>query len=324
MPRRLLIAVSTLAFLALAPGLLAAPAPCPPDNAPVNEAANAPDSYMGRKIARTMHYSGAEWLIRENRENEERCSVVMDNLGIRPGMTVCDMGCGNGYYALKLARMVGPEGRVLCVDIQPKMLELLRERAAAAGITNIEPILGTATDPRLPDESIDLILCVDVYHEFSHPEPMLQAMRRSLAKDGRLVLLEYRAEDPKVPIKKLHKMSKAQILKELVPNGFRLVGQFDELPWQHMMSFGKSDDSGARDTQKEPAVEPDDPRPQHGGRAPPARRTLACDAPPRATRRNRIAPSIGRERRADRSRGHSCAGSSRCDSCRSSDPDTLA
>lgn len=199
----------------------------------------APESYMGRKIARTMHYAGAEWLIRANRENEERCSVMLANLGVRPGMTVCDMGCGNGFYALKLARLVGPEGRVLCVDIQPKMLELLGERASAAGITNIEPILGTLTDPRLPEGEIDLILCVDVYHEFSHPEEMLASMRTSLDDDGRLVLLEYRAEDPAVPIKELHKMSKAQVIKELRPNGFRLVKEFDELPWQHMMFFGR-------------------------------------------------------------------------------------
>ena len=195
--------------------------------------------YQGRKIAQTMHYSGAEWLIRNEREREERCTLMWANLGVKPGMTVCDMGCGNGFHALRLARMVGKSGAVLGVDIQPEMLKLLQKRAAKARIRNVQPVLGTLSDPKLPEGKLDLILCVDVYHEFSHPEHMLSAMRKSLTPRGVVVLVEYRAEDPQVPIKPLHKMSKRQIMKELPRNGFKLVKQFDKLPWQHMMFFGR-------------------------------------------------------------------------------------
>jgi ubiquinone/menaquinone biosynthesis C-methylase UbiE len=184
-----------------------------------------------------MHYEGAPWLTRENREREEECSTLLKNLGVKPGMVVCDLGCGNGFYTLKLAEMVGTKGKILAVDIQSEMLRLLNERAKEAKLTNIEPLLGTLIDPRLPDGKVELILCVDVYHEFSHPVHMLAALRKSLAPGGRLVLVEFRKEDPKVPIKELHKMSKEQILKELEPNGFKLVEQFDKLPWQHVMFF---------------------------------------------------------------------------------------
>lgn len=199
------------------------------------------ETYMGRRIAKTMHYLGAPWLIRENRENQERCSLMLANLGVKPGMTVCDMGCGNGFYALQMAKMVGEDGTVLGVDIQPKMLEFLNERAAESKISNVKPILGTVADPKLPKGTVDIILCADVYHEFSHPEQMLAAMRDSLSSNGVVVLLEFREEDPKVPIKPLHKMSKAQVNKEMTANGFKLVREYDKLPWQHMMFFGKDD-----------------------------------------------------------------------------------
>nr|WP_081441575.1 class I SAM-dependent methyltransferase [Pirellula staleyi] len=195
--------------------------------------------YKGRRIAQTMHYLGAEWLTRDNREQEERCSLMLTSLGIKQGMTICDMGCGNGFYTLKLAKMVGPEGHLYAVDIQPEMLKFLNERADAAEISNLSPILGTFTDPRLPKGKLDLVLMVDVYHEFSHPEQMLAAIRNSLSEKGLAVLVEFRSEDPKVPIKAEHKMSKEQILKELPANGFKLVKEFDGLPWQHMMFFGR-------------------------------------------------------------------------------------
>ena len=139
--------------------------------------------------------------------------------------------------------MVGEQGKVLAVDIQPEMLHLLSERAREAHIENIETILGTATDPKLSAESVDLILVVDVYHELSHPEPMLKALRRALRPGGRIALVEFRLEDPNVPIKLLHKMSKKQILKEFPPNGFKLVEQFDKLPWQHLMFFERSSEA---------------------------------------------------------------------------------
>ena len=198
--------------------------------------------YMGRTIAVTMHYTGAEWLIRNEREREERCSMVLTNLGVKPGMKVCDMGCGNGFYTLQIAQMVGPQGHVYAVDIQPEMLKMLNFRADQEGVANFSPILGSELDPRLPKESVDMILCVDVCHEFSYPEQMLAAMRQALAPDGVIVLVEFRAEDPKVPIKPEHKMTKAQVLKEMKPNGFKLVKEFEKLPWQHMMFFGKDED----------------------------------------------------------------------------------
>lgn len=200
--------------------------------------------YMGRRIAQTMHYTGAEWLIREEREREERCSLMWANLGVKPGMTVCDMGCGNGFHAIQMAKMVGEKGKVLGVDIQPEMLELLKQRAVREEVTNVEPVLGTLLDPKLPAGKIDMVLCVDVYHEFSHPEQMLAAIRKSLAPRGLLVLVEFRAEDPDVPIKPEHKMSKRQVLKELGANGFRLAKAFDRLPWQHMMFFARDDEGG--------------------------------------------------------------------------------
>lgn len=198
--------------------------------------------YQGRQIARTMHYTGAEWLIRDTREREERCSLMFTNLGLKPGMTVCDMGCGNGFYSLKMAQVVGDKGKVLCVDIQPEMLQMLKQRAARAKIDNVQPILGELHDPKLPENTLDLILMVDVYHEFSHPEHMLRSMRRALKPDGLIVLLEYRGEDPEVPIKPLHKMTKEQILKEYTANGLKLAKEFERLPWQHMMFFQRDED----------------------------------------------------------------------------------
>ena len=193
--------------------------------------------HLGREIAQTMHYTGAPWLVRESRQREEDCRLLLEALAIEPGQKVCDLGCGNGFYTFELARRVGPEGRVYAVDIQPEMLRMLAERGAQEGLRNIRPILGTVIDPRLPKGELDLVLCVDVYHEFSHPEPMLARIRESLAPGGRLALAEFRGEDPAVPIKPLHKMTKAQVRAELEPAGFRLAREFDRLPWQHLLFF---------------------------------------------------------------------------------------
>jgi precorrin-6B methylase 2 len=206
----------------------------------------SPKGYMGREIAVTMHYLGADWLTRESRGREEECGTLLKALRLKPGMTVCDMGCGNGFYTLELAKLVGKSGRVYAVDIQQEMLHLLDERAKRASIGNIQPVLGSAIDPRLPERSQDLILMVDVYHEFSHPEQMLRALGKALKPGGRIALVEFRLEDPKVPIKLLHKMSKKQILKEFLPNGYQVKEQFDELPWQHLIFFELADSQNSQ------------------------------------------------------------------------------
>ncbi|QDU55431.1 class I SAM-dependent methyltransferase [Aeoliella mucimassa] len=200
-----------------------------------------PQEFMGRRIANTMHYLAADWLTRTTREREEACSKLLKALPIERGQTVCDLGCGNGFYTLQLARRVGSKGTVWAVDIQPEMLELLGERAKARRITNIRPTLGKEDSPQLPEGELDLVLLVDVYHEFSHPKEMLAAMRASLKPTGRIALVEYRAEDPTVPIRELHKMTQSQAMKEYTANGFKLVGQYDELPWQHVFYFARDD-----------------------------------------------------------------------------------
>lgn len=198
-------------------------------------------TYMGRVVAEFMSYHGAPWLIRDERNREEATDRVLEQLDLTGGMVVCDMGCGNGYYALKMARQVAPDGEVLAVDIQREMLQMLRARAAREGVDGVRPILGEVDDPKLPEGEVDLVLMADVYHEFSHPESMLWGIRRSLKPEGVVALLEYREEDPQVPIKPLHKMSKRQIMKEYEANGFKLVREYNELPWQHLMYFARDD-----------------------------------------------------------------------------------
>jgi cyclopropane fatty-acyl-phospholipid synthase-like methyltransferase len=197
--------------------------------------------YMGREIAQTMHFAGAGWLTRDSRNREEEPAKLMKALKLKPGMTVCDLGCGNGFYTVRLAKEVAPGGKVLAVDIQKEMLDLLAVEAEKARVKNYQPILSTVVDPKLPENALDLILVVDVYHEMDHPVEMLAAMRKSLSKGGRMVLVEFRAEDENVPIKPLHKMSKQQIMKEIPANGFKLVEQYDEMPWQHVMFFERDD-----------------------------------------------------------------------------------
>ncbi len=192
--------------------------------------------YMGRLVAPAMSFHHANWLIRDTREEEERPTQVLPQLGLKPGMTVCDMGCGNGFYSIAMAKLIAP-GNVLAVDIQQEMLHLLKLRCEEAKIDNVKPLLGTVVDPQLAEGSIDLVLMADVYHEFSHPEEMMAAVRKSLKPGGLIALLEFREEDPLVPIRPEHKMSKKQILKEYKANGFRLAKEYDELPWQHLMFF---------------------------------------------------------------------------------------
>jgi 2-polyprenyl-3-methyl-5-hydroxy-6-metoxy-1,4-benzoquinol methylase len=198
---------------------------------------STPQSYLGRQIAPTMSADGAEWLVRNSREEEEQPRLLLDTLELKAGQRVCDFGCGNGYYSLELAQRVGPTGEVWAIDIQQEMLDLLQQRAKPLGLDNIRPILAEATDPHLPAGEMDLVLMVDVYHELSHPVEVLRAVRKSLRPMGRLVLVEFRAEDHDVPILPLHKMSQKQVMKELTANEFKLVGQFSKLPWQHVFFF---------------------------------------------------------------------------------------
>ena len=184
-----------------------------------------------------MGYRGAGWLIRKTRNAEENPSLVMQHLDLKPGMVVADIGCGNGFYSLLMAKQVAPDGKILAVDIQQEMLHLLELRSKKEGVTNIEPILSTVLDPKLPEAAVDMVFMVDVYHEFSYPEQMLAGIRKSLKPDGLVALLEYRQEDRTIPIRPLHKMSKRQILREYKANGFRLAKQYNDLPWQHLMFF---------------------------------------------------------------------------------------
>jgi len=187
-----------------------------------------------------MGVQGASWLERNEREKEEDPDQAIRLLKIQKGSTVADVGAGSGYITLKLARAVGPMGKVYANDIQQGMLDLLQKNTAKAKVANVVPILGALDDPKLPADSIDLAIMVDVYHEFSQPQRMLQHLREALKANGRLVLLEYRAEDPDVPIRPEHKMTKAQVKLEVEHEGFKQSRVFDDLPWQHLFIFTKS------------------------------------------------------------------------------------
>jgi ubiquinone/menaquinone biosynthesis C-methylase UbiE len=237
-----------LAMFAALPEVIAQEAPAAKlEKKKTKPISRGPKRYKGREIAVTMHYLGAPWLVRESRQREEDCAMLLEALHVKPGQSICDLGCGNGFYTLQLAKLVGDQGKVFAVDIQSEMLHLLDERAKAENVSNVEPILGSQVETGLAPESVDLILLVDVYHEFSHPHQMLAAMRQALKPGGRIALAEFREEDPAVPIKPLHKMSKRQILKEFPPNGFRLAEEFDKLPWQHLMFFEKAEKSDEDD-----------------------------------------------------------------------------
>ena len=191
----------------------------------------------GREFAFPMGVGGADWLDRPERAEEEQPDRALDVIGIRPGSTVADIGAGSGYYTVRLARLVGPQGKVYANDLQAGMLSLLRRRLSVERVANVETVLGAVDDPRLPPASLDLILLVDVYHEFSAPQPMLRRMREALKPGGRLVLLEYRAEDPRVPIRPEHKMTVAQAKLEVESEAFTLSTVHEDRPWQHFHSF---------------------------------------------------------------------------------------
>ncbi len=193
--------------------------------------------YMGREIAAVMGHDAAGWLERPEREAQEHGEQLLRELHIQPGQVVADIGAGTGYYSRRLARQVGPEGKVLAVDIQPEMLWILTNSAARLGLTNITAIQGTSMDPRLPPRSVDLVLMVDVYHEFDFPYEMMQRICQALRPRGRVVFVEYRAEDISVPIKPLHKMTEAQVRKEMAVQPLEWVETKRDLPWQHVIVF---------------------------------------------------------------------------------------
>jgi SAM-dependent methyltransferase len=204
------------------------------------QAASPTHPVTGREIAGVMGMSGAEWLVRPERVAEENPDGALDAMDIRPGMKIADVGAGVGYMTLRMAKRVGPTGKIYGVDLQPGMLQKLSENAKAQGIANVEPVLGEPADPKLPAGQIDMILMVDVYHEVSQPQQMVRKLREALKPDGRLVLLEYRAEDPSIPINPDHKMTVEQVRAEIEPEGFRLLPPIETLPRQHLLILVKT------------------------------------------------------------------------------------
>lgn len=195
--------------------------------------------YEGREIAQVMGHEGADWLERPERDAEEQPDLLMRRLNLEPGMVIADIGAGTGYFTRRLARKVGTTGKVMAVDIQPEMLEWLTNQMAQAGISNVTPVLGLTTTPRLPESSVDLALMVDVYHEFDFPFEMMRGICDSLKPGGRVVFVEYRAEDAAVPIKPLHKMTEAQVKREMSALPLQWVETVRALPRQHIIVFQK-------------------------------------------------------------------------------------
>lgn len=193
--------------------------------------------YMGREISQVMGHLGAEWLERPSREREERTDLLIAALDLESGAIVADIGAGTGYFALPMAQKVGSSGKVLAVDIQPEMLAIIEQRSRTEGVQNIETILASASDPRLPVGLVDVVLLVDAYHEFSHPREVMTGIVASLSERGRVILVEYRGEDQSVPIKPLHKMTIEQASNEMAAVGLALETVLDDLPRQHIMVF---------------------------------------------------------------------------------------
>ena len=194
-------------------------------------------TYMGREIAQVMGFQGAQWLEREEREREERGDLLLRELALKPGMNVIDVGAGTGYYSRRIASLIKPTGTVFAIDVQPEMVEMLNAVAKQPAFANVKPILGTEKSVALADGVADLAIMVDVYHELEFPSEMLASMTRALRPGGRVVFVEYRTEDPRVPIKALHKMSEAQIRREAQHNGLIWERTASSLPWQHVVIF---------------------------------------------------------------------------------------
>ncbi|TAE74290.1 MAG: class I SAM-dependent methyltransferase [Verrucomicrobia bacterium] len=192
--------------------------------------------FHGREISQVMGHLGLDWLERGNREQEEAPTKAIAAIDLKPDAVIADIGAGSGYYSFRISPKV-PQGKVIAIDIQPEMLDFLRQRANELQVTNVEPHLGAIDDLQLPAASLDAALMVDAYHEFSHPAEMLASLHRALKPGGRIFLLEFRGEDPLVPIKPLHKMTEAQARLEFESSGFRFISNLRPLPWQHFMVF---------------------------------------------------------------------------------------
>ncbi len=198
--------------------------------------------YLGREISLVMGHQGAGWLERPEREKEEQPSKLLKMLEIKPGLVIADIGAGSGYYSFRLAKQVGAKGKVLAVDIQEEMLDIIRKRMKRNRVENIEPVHGTETDPKLPEGGVDLILMVDVYHEFTFPYEMTEALTKALKPRGRLVFVEFRREDERVPILLAHKMTEKQVLAEMAQHPLKHLKTLEALPWQHVIIFEKKDE----------------------------------------------------------------------------------
>jgi ubiquinone/menaquinone biosynthesis C-methylase UbiE len=199
--------------------------------------------YMGREIAMVMGHQAAGWLERPEREKEEQPSKLIEELKLKPGDVVADIGAGSGYYTFKFSPFVGDKGKIYAVDIQKEMLDIIRKKMKARNITNVIPHMGETKDPKLPEAAVDAVVMIDVYHEFDYPYEMTQAMIKSLKPGGRMVFVEFRMEDDKVPIKVVHKMSEQQVLKEMSAfPPMKHVRTSDVMPWQHIIIFEKKAD----------------------------------------------------------------------------------
>jgi SAM-dependent methyltransferase len=194
--------------------------------------------YMGREIAQIMGHQGAGWLERPSRDREEQPNTVLTLLQLKPTDVVADIGAGTGYFSFRISPQV-PDGQVLAVDVQPEMIEILNFLKDENQANNVTPILGNSTDPHLPVASVDLALLVDAYHEFEYPQEMMQAIAQSLKPGGRVALVEYRGENPLIPIKGLHKMTQRQVRRELEQVGLVWQETYEDLPQQHVIVFQK-------------------------------------------------------------------------------------
>ncbi|MSO96734.1 MAG: methyltransferase domain-containing protein [Rhodospirillaceae bacterium] len=226
---RLILAISLAAVLATAQDAYTTK---PPSSDGIGKV------YMGREIAQVMGHLGASWLERGERAQEEGTELLVKNLPLKPTDAAADIGAGTGYFSFRLAAKV-PSGKVYAVDIQQEMLDIIEGRKRTGQVSNVITVLGTESDPKLPENALDLILMVDAYHEFNYPREMGEAMVRALKPGGRIALVEYRSEDDAVPIKRLHKMTEAQAKKEMAALGLTWVETKAELPWQHLMFFQK-------------------------------------------------------------------------------------